>query len=44
MKKVTLEDIKGLAAYEKVREDFRRHIIELKKNRRLAVGDKVSLL
>lgn len=44
MKKVTLEDIRGLAAYEKVREDFRRRIIELKKNRRLAVGDKVSLL
>lgn len=44
MKKVTLEDIRGLAAYEKVREDFRRHIIELKKSRRLAVGDKVSLL
>ena len=44
MKKVTLEDLKGLAAYEKVREDLRRRIIELKKNRRLAVGDKVSLL
>lgn len=44
MKKVTLEDIRGLTAYEKVREEFRRGIIELKKTRRLAVGDKVSLL
>jgi len=44
MKKIALEDIRGLTAYEKVREEFRRGIIELKKNRRLAVGDRVSLL
>ena len=44
MRKVTLEDIRGLAAYEKVREEFRRGVIELKKDRRLAVGDRVSLL
>ncbi len=44
MKKIVLDDILGLAAYEKVREDFRRRIIELKKVRRMAVGDKVTLV
>lgn len=44
MKKVALEDIRGLAAYEKVREKFRRRIIELKQARRVAVGDKVTLV
>jgi len=42
--KVTLDDIVGLDAYEKVREDFRRRIIELKKKRRVAVGQQVSLV
>lgn len=44
MKKIGLDDIMGLPAYEKVREDSRRRIIELKKKRRVAVGDKVSLV
>ncbi len=44
MRKISLEDITGLSAYEKMREDFRRRIIELKKRRRLSVGDKVSLV
>ncbi len=44
MKKIVLDDILGFAAYEKVREDFRRRIIELKKVRRMAVGDKVTLV
>jgi hypothetical protein len=44
MKKVTLEDIMGLSAYERAREDFRRRIIEIKKDRRLPVGEKVSVL
>lgn len=44
MKKVTLEDIMGLGAYEKVREEFRRRIIELKQKRRVAIGDKVSVV
>jgi hypothetical protein len=44
MKKIELDDIMGLTAYEKVREQFRRRIIELKKRRRVAVGDKVSLI
>lgn len=44
MEKIALEDIIGLSAYEKMREDFRRRIIELKKKRRVAVGDKISLV
>lgn len=44
MKKIALEDILGLVAYEKVRDEFRRRIIEKKKHRRFAVGDKVSLV
>ncbi len=44
MEKISLDDIMGLPAYEKVRDDFRRRIIELKKKRRVSVGDKVSLV
>ena len=44
MKKVVLEDILGFAAYEKVRQEFRQEIIEKKKQRRVAVGDKISMV
>ena len=44
MKKIELDDVVGLAAYEKAREQFRQRLIELKKKRRVAVGDKVSLV
>ena len=44
MKKVMLEDILGFAAYEKVRQELRQEIIEKKKTRRVAVGDKVSMV
>src|ERR671919_1255512 len=44
MNKIALDDIMGLAAYEKLRQQFRQRIIELKKKRRVAVGDKVSLV
>ncbi len=44
MKKVALEDIRGLAAYERVREIFRRRIIALKQARRIAVGEQVTLV
>ncbi|MGH7784347.1 MAG: DUF3501 family protein [Candidatus Binatia bacterium] len=44
MKKVVLEDILGFAAYEKLRQEFRQAIIEKKKTRRVAVGDKVSMV
>ena len=44
MKKVGLDDILGLSGYEKAREDFRRGIIELKRKRRISIGDRVSLV
>ena len=44
MKKIALDDILGFSAYEKVRQEFRQDIIDKKKSRRVAVGDKVSLV
>ena len=44
MKPISLEDIRGIAAYEKGRAEFRQKIIDLKKKRRISVGDKVSLV
>jgi hypothetical protein len=44
MKKVALEDIMGLGAYEQAREKARQRIIALKQKRRVAVGDKVTLV
>lgn len=44
MNKIILDDILGFSAYEKVRRQFRDDIIEKKKNRRVSVGDKVSIV
>lgn len=44
MKKVILDDILGFTAYEKVRQEFRQDVIAKKKNRRVSVGDQVSLV
>ncbi|HKY33806.1 MAG TPA: DUF3501 family protein [Candidatus Polarisedimenticolia bacterium] len=44
MRKVSLDEVKDLAEYERVREEFRRRIIELKARRRVQVGDRVSLV
>jgi len=44
MKKVTLDEIVGLERYEQLRPEFRRRIIELKKQRRVSVGDRVTLV
>jgi uncharacterized protein DUF3501 len=44
MKKIALDDILGFSAYEKVRQEYRQQIIDKKKSRRVAVGDKVSLV
>jgi hypothetical protein len=44
MEKIVLNDIIGLSTYEKMREEYRRRIIELKKERRIALGNKVSVL
>jgi len=42
--KVVLEEIQGLERYEQSRDQFRRRIIELKKRRRVSVGDRVTLV
>lgn len=44
MQKVTLDEIVGAERYEKIRDDFRRRIIELKKHRRVSVGDRITLI
>lgn len=41
---ITRADIKGPTVYAGMRDDYRRHIIALKKPRRLIVGDRVSLV
>jgi hypothetical protein len=42
--KLTLDDIADLRAYERERDGFRAHIIELKRRRRVSVGLFVTLL
>lgn len=44
MKPISRGDIKGPALYQGFREDLRKRIIELKKPRRVVVGDRVSLV
>lgn len=41
---VTLNDVAGLERYETIREAFRRRIIDLKKTRRVGVGDRITLV
>lgn len=43
-RKLTLDDIEDLRAYERSREEFRARIIDLKKRRRVSVGPFVTLL
>lgn len=44
MQPVELDEVMGLERYEQVRSEFRRRIIELKKNRRVAVGERVTFV
>ncbi|MBI3248695.1 MAG: DUF3501 family protein [Deltaproteobacteria bacterium] len=44
MKKVTLDEILGLERYERERAEFRRRIIALKRQRRVAVGDSITFV
>jgi hypothetical protein len=44
MPKLTLDDIADLRAYEREREDFRREVIDLKRRRRVPLGEFVTLL
>ena len=43
-RKLTLDDIADLRAYERTRDEFRAEIITLKKRRRIGVGLFVTLL
>jgi hypothetical protein len=43
-RKLTLADIADLRAYERTREEFRDHIIALKKRRRIHVGPHITLM
>jgi hypothetical protein len=44
MRKLTVDDIVDMRAYERERDDFRRHIIELKRTRRVAIGPLMSIV
>ena len=41
---ITRADIKGPAIYAGMRDDYRRGVIELKKPRRVIIGDRVELV
>ncbi len=43
MRRLTLDDIADLRAYERERDEFRRHIIELKRRRRIHLGTLVTV-
>jgi len=44
MQHIHLSEIKNLVEYEKARDAMRARVIELKKNRRVAVGDNLTFL
>ena len=44
MRKVSLEDLTGPSRYAEIRDEFRRRIIALKRDRRVSVGDRVTLV
>jgi len=44
MSKIALADVKNLVDYEKVRDAVRRDVIALKQNRRVSVGDRITLV
>ena len=44
MRKLTVADIADARAYERDRDEFRRHIIEMKKARRVALGEIMTIV
>jgi hypothetical protein len=44
MEKITLTDVKPLSQYEAMRDAMRSHVIDLKKRRRVPLGDRISLV
>jgi hypothetical protein len=43
MRKLILDDIKDLREYERERDEFRRHIVDMKKRRRVQLGDLLTI-
>jgi hypothetical protein len=43
MRKLTFDDIKDLREYERERDEFRGHIVEMKKRRRVQLGDLMTI-
>jgi hypothetical protein len=43
MRKLTLDDIKDVREYERERDEFRRHIVEMKRRRRVQLGDLLTI-
>ena len=43
MRKLTFDDIKDLREYERDRDEFRRQIVEMKKRRRVQLGDLLTI-
>jgi len=41
---ITRRDIKGPVLYGPIRDDYRKRVIELKRSRRVLIGDRVSLV
>lgn len=44
MERITLTDVKRLPEYEAMRDAMRTHVIDLKKRRRVPLGDHISLV
>ena len=44
MRKLTVDDIVDLRAYERERDEFRAHIIGVKKARRIPLGDLMTIV
>jgi len=44
MRKLTVDDIVDLRAYEREREEFRARVITMKKRRRIPLGDLVTIV
>lgn len=43
MTRVRVEEVEGIEAYERVREEFRRRVIEARRRRRVELGDQISV-
>ena len=44
MRPITIEDVLDLGAYERARDSHRKRLIELKKARRISVGDRLTFI